>query len=81
MVAQCVRGLDQADGRVVGYYALAAGSVAPADAPRRIMQGTGHCHQPVVILTRLGVDQAVQGRGWGVPWSSTRCDVSPPQLR
>ena len=60
-----VRGLDQPDGRVVGYYALAAGSVAPADASRRMMQGAGRYHQPVVILTRLGVDRAVQGAGLG----------------
>lgn len=60
-----VRGLDQPDARVVGYYALAAGSVAPADASRRMMQGAGRYHQPVVILTRLGVDRAAQGAGLG----------------
>lgn len=60
-----VRGLDQPDTRIVGYYALAAGSVAPADASRRMMQGAGRYHQPVVILTRLGVDRAVQGTGLG----------------
>lgn len=60
-----VRGLDQPDGRVVGYYALTAGSVAPAAASRRMMQGAGRYHQPVVILTRLGVDRAAQGAGLG----------------
>jgi GNAT superfamily N-acetyltransferase len=50
---------------VVGYYALAAGSVAPADATRRLMQGSGRYHQPVVILTRLGVDRAAQRVGLG----------------
>lgn len=60
-----VRGPDQPDARVVGYYALAAGSVAPADASRRMMQGAGRYHQPVVIVTRLGVDRAVQGAGLG----------------
>ncbi|BCJ72429.1 N-acetyltransferase GCN5 [Catellatospora sp. IY07-71] len=60
-----VRGLEQPESRVVGYYALAAGSVAPADASRRMMQGAGGYHQPVVILTRLGVDQSVQGAGLG----------------
>ncbi|OLE22149.1 MAG: N-acetyltransferase [Actinobacteria bacterium 13_1_20CM_3_71_11] len=60
-----VRSLDQPDARVVGYYALAAGSVAPAEASRRMMQGAGRYHQPVVILTRLGVDRAVQGAGLG----------------
>ncbi len=60
-----VRDNDHPDGRVVGYYALAAGSVAPADASPRLRQGAGRYHQPVVILTRLGVDVAVQGGGLG----------------
>jgi GNAT superfamily N-acetyltransferase len=60
-----VRDLDQVDGRVVGYYALAAGSVAPADASRRLMQGAGRYHQPVVILARLGVDLSAQRAGLG----------------
>jgi GNAT superfamily N-acetyltransferase len=50
-----VRDVD-ADARVVGYYALSAGSVAPA---------AGRYHQPVVILTRLGVDRVAQGVGLG----------------
>ncbi len=53
------------DQRVVGYYAIAAGSVAPADASPRLRQGAGRYHQPVVILTRLGVDRAAQGAGLG----------------
>lgn len=51
--------------RVLGYYALAAGSVAPAAAPERLAQGAGRYHQPVVILTRLGVDLSCQGMGLG----------------
>jgi GNAT superfamily N-acetyltransferase len=51
--------------KVVGYYALAAGSAAPADAPQRLAQGAGRYHQPVVILTRLGVDLSCQGAGLG----------------
>ncbi|MBE1460411.1 GNAT superfamily N-acetyltransferase [Nocardiopsis terrae] len=50
---------------VVGYYALAAGSIAPAVAPSRLLRGAGKYHQPVVILTRLGVDTRVQGSGLG----------------
>lgn len=60
-----VSALNSPDRRVVGYYALAAGSVAPADASPRLMQGAGRYHQPVVILTRLGVDRSVQGAGLG----------------
>lgn len=51
--------------RVLGYYALAAGSVAPAVAPHRLAQGAGRYQQPVVILTRLGVDLSCQGLGLG----------------
>ena len=60
-----VRDLDQPTQQVVGYYALAAGSVAPAHAPQRLSQGAGRYHQPVVILTRLGVDTSAQGAGLG----------------
>lgn len=60
-----VRDLEQENQPVVGYYALAAGSVAPAEASPRLMRGAGRYHQPVVILTRLGVDRAVQGVGLG----------------
>lgn len=51
--------------RVVGYYALAAGSVAPADAPRRLLRGAGRYDQPVILLARLGVDLNVQRSGLG----------------
>jgi GNAT superfamily N-acetyltransferase len=56
---------DHRDCRIVGYYALAAGSVAPADASPRPRQDAGRYHEPVVILTRLGVDRAAQGAGLG----------------
>lgn len=59
-----IRDLDHPVGRVVGYYAIAAGSIAPADAPRRL-QGAGRYYQPVVILTRLGVDRSARGEGLG----------------
>jgi GNAT superfamily N-acetyltransferase len=51
--------------RVVGYYALAAASVGRADAPRRLLQGAGGYDQPVILLTRLGVDRGAQGAGLG----------------
>lgn len=50
---------------VVGYYALAAGSIAHAAAPPRLTKGVGRYPVPVVILTRLGVDLDQQGRGLG----------------
>lgn len=51
--------------RIAGYYALAAGSVAHDSAAPRITQGLGRYPVPVVVLTRLGVDRAAQGRGLG----------------
>jgi len=50
---------------VVGYYALAAGSVSHAQVPPRVTKGVGRHPVPVVILTRLGVDVSEQGRGLG----------------
>ena len=50
---------------VVGYHALAAGSVSVEEAPSRVGTGVGRHPVPVVVLTRLGVDVAEQGRGLG----------------
>ncbi|KAA9379286.1 GNAT family N-acetyltransferase [Microbispora cellulosiformans] len=56
---------DAGSHRVMGYYALAAGSVGSAAAPARLLKGAGRRDQPVVILARLGVDRAAQGVGLG----------------
>lgn len=53
------------DLRVVGYYALAVGSVDPQFAPIRMTKGAGRYPLPVIVLVRLGVDVAVQGQGVG----------------
>lgn len=50
---------------VAGYYALAAGSVEHADAPRRASQGLAHHPIPVIVLVRLAVDQRHAGQGLG----------------
>ena len=52
-------------GRVVGYYTLAAGSVRCEETPQRVAQGLGQYPVPVILLARLGVDVAEQGRGLG----------------
>lgn len=57
--------LDSAP-KVVGYYALSAGSIEHADAPPRLVKGAGRYPIPVVILTRLGVDVTEQGHGLGL---------------
>jgi GNAT superfamily N-acetyltransferase len=54
---------DQA--RVVGYYALAAGSVAHAHAIPRARKGMPGHPIPAALLARLAVDRSVQGRGLG----------------
>lgn len=51
--------------RVVGYYALAAGSVDRADATGRVAKGMPRHPIPVLLLARLGVDRNHQGRGIG----------------
>jgi GNAT superfamily N-acetyltransferase len=53
------------DGRVVGYYALATGAVARSEASPRIARGQANRPIPVIILARLAVDTAEQGRGLG----------------
>lgn len=51
--------------RVVGYHALAAGSVEREAVPERVQRGTGQDPIPVILLTRLGVDVEEQGHGLG----------------
>ena len=53
-----------AGGRVVGYYALATGSVGHAQAPGRIRRNMPD-PVPVMILGRLAVDRAWRGRDLG----------------
>jgi GNAT superfamily N-acetyltransferase len=50
--------------RVVGYYALAAGSVAAQSAPGRLRRNMPD-PLPVIVLGRLAVDSAWAGRGIG----------------
>lgn len=49
---------------VVGYYALASGGVNAAAAPGRFRRNMPE-PIPVVVLGRLAVDRACQGRGVG----------------
>ena len=57
----CLRG----EMAVVGYYALAAGSVGHEAAPPGMLKGIGRYPVPVILLTRLGVDLPERGRGLG----------------
>jgi GNAT superfamily N-acetyltransferase len=53
------------DRRVVGYYSLAYGSVAQAEAPPTITKRIGKYPVPVMILARLAVDLCAKGQGLG----------------
>ena len=56
---------EQGGDRVVGYYALAAASIAQADAPSPLLKAAGRSPIPVILLARLGVDLGAQGQGLG----------------
>jgi GNAT superfamily N-acetyltransferase len=53
-----------AGGRVVGYYALATGAVARESATGGVRRNMPD-PVPVMVLARLAVDRAYQGRGLG----------------
>jgi GNAT superfamily N-acetyltransferase len=52
------------EGRVVGYYALAASSVTRAECPGKIRRNMPE-PVPVILLSRLAVDRKEQGNGVG----------------
>ncbi|MDX8398706.1 MAG: GNAT family N-acetyltransferase [Gallionellaceae bacterium] len=53
------------EGTVVGFYSLAVGSVDHQSAPARLTKGLARHPVPVMILARLAVDSAHQGKGVG----------------
>lgn len=53
------------DQEVFAYYALAAGSIRRQDLARRQAAGTPRHPIPVILLARLAVASAAQGRGYG----------------
>src|SRR6266478_6259217 len=53
------------ENRVVGYHALTAGAVHKHESPERIAKGLANHPIGVVLLARLAVDFAEQGRGLG----------------
>lgn len=54
-----------ADQEVVGYFALAVGDIARAEAPDRLAKGLARHPIPVMLLARLAVALDWQGRGLG----------------
>jgi GNAT superfamily N-acetyltransferase len=57
--------VDTDQHRVVGYHALAAASIAHADATSRARKGMPRHPIPAALLARLAVDATVRGRGIG----------------
>lgn len=55
--------VTDSDGNVIAYYALAAGAVMAASATGRFRRNMPD-PVPVIILARLAVDRAYQGRGY-----------------
>jgi GNAT superfamily N-acetyltransferase len=51
--------------RIIGYYSLAYGSVSLEEAPHSVKSGLPRHPIPVILLARLAVDSAEQGRGLG----------------
>lgn len=51
--------------RVAGYYSLAVGEVAYADAPERLSKGQARHPVPIMLLARLAIAKSEQGRGLG----------------
>ncbi|MBX3027871.1 GNAT family N-acetyltransferase [bacterium] len=51
--------------RIVGYYTLVVGEVAHEDAAGRLTKGLAHHPVPIMLLARLAVALASQGKGYG----------------
>lgn len=51
--------------RIAGYYALSTGGVEHEAAPSRVAKGVPRHPIPVIILTRLAVDEDYRGAGLG----------------
>jgi GNAT superfamily N-acetyltransferase len=61
--AQTYLGLH--DTEVIGFYSLVFGNVAYRDAPERLTKGLARHPVPIMLLARLAVSRAWQGRGIG----------------
>lgn len=54
-----------ADTAVIGFYTLVVGEVTYEDAPERLKKGLARHPVPLMLLARLAVDRAWQGKGVG----------------
>lgn len=53
------------DGRVAGYYSLAAGAAEHGEATARVKKGLAKHPIPLIVLARFAVDKRSQGTGLG----------------
>ncbi len=53
------------DAAILGFYSLVVGEVACGDAPERLSKGLARHPVPIMLLARLAVGTAWQGRGIG----------------
>jgi len=54
-----------AGAEIAGFYSLAVGAAAPAEATGRVLKGLSRQPVPVMLLARLAVALPHQGRGLG----------------
>ena len=57
--------VTEGENRVMGYYTLAAGAVPFKHLPIEVSPKLPKHPIPVILLTRLAVDQSAQGKGLG----------------
>jgi predicted GNAT family N-acyltransferase len=50
--------------QVIGYYCLAAGSIARVDAPKKMVRNSPD-PLPIILLGRLAIDNRYKGQGLG----------------
>ena len=53
------------DDTPVAYYSLTVGQVEQSEVPKRVAQGMGNYHIPVIILARMAVSKNYQGKNIG----------------
>jgi GNAT superfamily N-acetyltransferase len=57
--------LGLADDDIIGFYSLVVGEVTYDNAPERLKKGLARHSVPLMLLARMGVHVAWQGRGVG----------------
>jgi ribosomal protein S18 acetylase RimI-like enzyme len=64
-VAQVFVAIDDATGKIAGYYSLSAASFEKNELPPALAKRLPHYPVPAAVLGRLAIDHAQRGRGLG----------------